>query len=92
MDDPATVPPEKPNVVWILLDACRPDHLSCYGYRRPTSPTLDQLAQGGALFERHFAQAPMTKLSVPSYFTGRFFPVFYHSDETWELLSRAPGV
>jgi len=28
----------KPSVLWILLDACRADHLSCYGYERETTP------------------------------------------------------
>jgi len=78
---PATAPipaPQGPlNVVWILLDACRADHLSSYGYSRPTSPNIDALAARGVLFERNYAQAPNTLLSVPSYMTGRHNPVFY---------------
>lgn len=65
------------SVVWILLDACRVDHLSCYGYERNTSPNIDALAKRGTLFERNYAQAPNTILSVPTYMTGRFEPVFY---------------
>ncbi len=82
----------RPNVVWILLDACRPDHLSAYGYRRPTSPNIDQLAGKGARFNNHFAQAPNTIPSVASYMTGRFEPVGYqdarHTD-IW-FLRRPP--
>ncbi len=74
---PAAVPERPINVVWILLDACRADHLSCYGYARPTSPNIDALAARGVLFERNYAQAPNTLLSVPSYMTGRYNPVFY---------------
>jgi len=33
-----------PNVVFILIDCLRPDHLGCYGYKRDTSPTIDRLA------------------------------------------------
>lgn len=62
----------KPNVVWILLDACRPQ-LACYGYDRPTSPNIDALAARGVLFEQHFAQADQTVYSVPSYMSGRRF-------------------
>lgn len=69
---------EFPNVVWIVLDACRPDHLSCYGYPRPTSPNIDRLARRGTAFSRHYAQAPATLMSVPSYMTGRHAPVLYH--------------
>lgn len=65
---------ERPNVVWILLDACRADHLSCYGYERETTPQLDALARRGVLFERNFSQAPCTVESMPSYLTGKYFP------------------
>ncbi len=75
---PVTPVPAAPlNVVWILLDACRPDHLSSYGYHRPTSPNIDALAARGVLFERNYAQGPNTLLSVGSYMTGRHNPVFY---------------
>ena len=61
------------NVVWILLDACRAQNLSCYGYERKTSPNIDRLASRGVLFEQHFTQGLMTAISVPSYMTGRDF-------------------
>ena len=63
-----------PNVIWIVLDACRAENLSCYGYERPTSPNIDRLAERGVVFENHFAQGLWTALSVPSYMTGRYFP------------------
>lgn len=62
-----------PNVVWILLDACRAKNLSCYGYERPTSPNIDKLAARGVVFEQHFSQSCRTATSVPSYMTGRYF-------------------
>ena len=36
----------QPNILLVSLDALRADHLSCYGYDRPTSPVLDRLAAG----------------------------------------------
>lgn len=38
----------QPDIVFIVVDALRPDHLSAYGYGRPTSPAVDSLlaAQG----------------------------------------------
>ncbi len=66
---------KKPNVIWILLDGCRPQNLGCYGHTRATSPTLDALAAKGVLFKQQFAQASKTFFSVPSYMTGKYFPV-----------------
>ena len=39
------------NVILISLDTLRADHLSAYGYERPTSPVLEALAEDGVLFE-----------------------------------------
>ncbi len=72
------------NVLVILIDALRPDHLGVYGYERPTSPTIDRLAAEGVLFESAFSQASWTKPSVPSLFTGLYpieHRVFTGSDE-----------
>lgn len=77
-------------VVWILLDATRADHLSCYGYSRKTSPNIDALAQRGVVFERNYSQAPNTITSVPSYMTGRHEPVLLqdaHHLDIWFLRS-----
>ena len=43
-----------PNILLISIDALRADHLSCYGYDRPTSPVLDELASRGIRFSRAF--------------------------------------
>jgi len=39
--------PTRPNVILIVLDTLRADHLGCYGYFRDTSPNLDRLAREG---------------------------------------------
>ncbi len=54
-DRAPVVPCEGCNLVLISLDTLRADHLSAYGYERPTSPTLERLASEGVLFE-HFYQ------------------------------------
>ena len=41
----------RPDVLVISIDSLRPDHLSCYGYPQPTSPTIDRLAAEGVRFE-----------------------------------------
>ncbi len=63
---------ETPNVLLIVMDAVRPDHLSCYGYGRPTTPCLESLAARGVVFDRAFAPAPWTPPSHASLFTGTY--------------------
>jgi arylsulfatase A-like enzyme len=62
----------KPNVILIMIDALRPDHLSCYGYSRNTSPNIDRLADSGVIFTQAFTQAPATTPSVASLFTSLY--------------------
>ncbi len=70
--------PQRYNVVVLLIDTLRPDHLGVYGYERPVSPNIDAWAKGGVVFDRVYAQAPNTPRSVPSLLTGR-----YPSRMTW---------
>ena len=60
------------NVMVVLIDTLRADHLGAYGYTRPTSPNFDALARDSVLFERTTAQAAWTKPSVASLMTGVF--------------------
>ena len=57
-------------ILLIVVDTLRTDHLSCYGYFRKTSPTLDRLADGGVLFEDSFASATATGPGFTTLFTG----------------------
>jgi len=58
------------NVLFILVDTLRADRLSTYGYERPTSPFLDELAEDGIVFGSHLAQSSWTKCSMASLWTG----------------------
>jgi len=58
------------DVVLVSIDTLRADHLGSYGYPRPTSPHLDQLAERGVVFERAMAHAPSTLPSHVSIFTS----------------------
>lgn len=62
-----------PNVILVSIDTLRADHLGCYGYDRPTSPTLDRLASEGMLFECAYATSPWTLPSHGTMLTG-FYP------------------
>ncbi len=61
-----------PNVLLIVLDTVRADHLSLYGYERPTSPNLDRLAQRGVRFDQARSAAPWTLASHATLFTSRW--------------------
>ncbi|HEX3739334.1 MAG TPA: sulfatase [Terriglobales bacterium] len=63
--------PESPNVLVIVVDTLRADHLSSYGYSRPTSPNIDALARGGVLFENAVAPSSWSLPSHASLVTGR---------------------
>jgi arylsulfatase A-like enzyme len=62
--------PKRPNVLFIVIDALRQDHLGCYGYNRNTSPNIDELAKDGLIFKHAYSQAPWTKPSVASLFSS----------------------
>src|SRR5262249_14985268 len=57
------LPPAKPgaaNVVVMVVDTLRSDHLSVYGYPRPTSPNIDRIAKQGVLFEHAISASSWT--------------------------------
>ena len=60
------------NVLFILVDTLRADHLSSYGYERPTSPRIDELAATGVRFAHHVSQSSWTKCSMASLWTGLY--------------------
>ena len=60
------------NVLMLIMDATRADHLSCYGYERPTSPTLDRLAETGVLYEQCISPSSWTLPTMASIYTGLF--------------------
>jgi arylsulfatase A-like enzyme len=62
----------RPNVVVLVIDTLRADHLGAYGYQLPTSRHIDDLARRSVVFERAIAQATYTKPSVASLMTGTF--------------------
>jgi arylsulfatase A-like enzyme len=50
----------------------RADSLSCYGYPRPTSPFLDELAAQGVRFDRAYATSSWTVPSIASMLTSTY--------------------
>ncbi len=64
--------PGAPNVIIITMDTVRARSMSLYGYRRQTTPRLEQWARQGACFDNALTTAPWTLPSHASMFTGRY--------------------
>lgn len=62
----------RPNVLLIGVETLRADHVSCLGYSRNTTPTLDELAEEGVLFTRAIATSGWTVPSVMSVLTSLY--------------------
>ena len=65
-------PRTAPNILLIVLDTVSAGHLGLFGYDRPTSPTIEELASRGISFSRARATASWTLPSHASMFTGRW--------------------
>lgn len=72
------VPPREPKrrlakdppIFILLADACQAEHLSVYGYPRPTSPVIEAFARDAVVFENAYATASYTRSSVRSLLSG----------------------
>ncbi len=64
--------PRFPNVLLISIDTLRSDHLSGYGYGRPTTPRIDRLLARGERFTEARTVEPLTSPSLCSMLTSRF--------------------
>jgi arylsulfatase A-like enzyme len=62
----------RPNVILIVMDTVRADHLSLFGYHRDTTPNLKNLAADAALYPEALSAADITLTSHASIFTGLY--------------------
>ncbi len=69
---PRSAVPGSPNVIVIVVDALRPDHVAAYGYHRALSPAIDRFAAEGTLFRTAVSQATWTLPSVSSLFLSQY--------------------
>ena len=68
------------NILFIMADQLRWDHLSCYGHPHLHTPNIDRLAERGVRFDRAYVQSPVCGPSRASFYTGR--TTFSHG-ATW---------
>ena len=69
---------ERPrNMILIIVDTLRQDHLGCYGYDRAHTPSIDQLASGGTRFNQARTAVPLTLPSITSILTSTY-PLYHN--------------
>ncbi len=59
-------------ILYVDIDTLRPDHLSCYGYHRATSPNIDEIAGNGVRFESVYASDVPCLPSRTALITGMY--------------------
>ncbi len=55
---------QRPNILFLSVDALRADRSSAYGYERPTTPTLERLARGGTRLDNSFSLSSVTQTAL----------------------------
>jgi arylsulfatase A-like enzyme len=68
--------PDPVNVVIVMVDTLRADHMSAYGYERETTPFIRRFVSQGFVFEHARSQASCTFPSVNSLLTARNPAIF----------------
>lgn len=58
------------NILYLTSESFNLRHLGCYGYPKPTSPTIDRLAKEGVLFTQMVNASAWTNESLISAFTS----------------------
>jgi len=59
-------------IIYFDIDSLRPDHMSCYGYERKTTPNIDKIAEAGMRFNRCYCASSPCVPSRASFISGRF--------------------
>ena len=87
---------DRPNVVVIVADTFRRDHLGAYGNPRIRTPYLDELARSSVVFDNHVVSSFPTMPARADILTGTFSyahmgwePLPQHLMTLPELLSSA---
>ena len=84
----------RPNVIFIMADTLRADHVGCYGYDLPTTPNIDRFARESTRFEHAVAQSSWTVWSVGSLMASRYpeslFPRWIDRSQTLPFAGYFP--
>ena len=61
-----------PNIVVVVMDTVRWDHLPCYGYDRDTAPNLTALLESSRIYTNAYSVSSWTSPAHASLFTGHY--------------------
>jgi len=65
---------DRPNLVLIIIDTLRADHLGCYGHDEIETPYIDALAENGVRFENAASHIPFTLPAITSIMSSTLPP------------------
>lgn len=74
------------NILLIMIDTLRADHLGCYGYEKNTSPSIDGIARKGVRVRQCISSSPWTRPSVASIVTSTYPPTHGIVKEMFDVL------
>jgi arylsulfatase A-like enzyme len=74
-----------PNILIIVMDTVRQDHLSCYGYPRETTPTLVNLAKESKVYYNAYSTSSWTNPAHASLFTGLYPITHKTTQKSWQM-------
>lgn len=81
-----------PNVLIVLIDTLRQDHVGCYGYGRDTTPHLDAFAEDAVVMTKLVPQSSWTRPSVASLWTSTYPQVHGAEDRMDPLRDGMPSM
>ncbi len=67
-----SIPDPPKNVVFLVIDTLRQDHMGYAGYERDTTPNIDALAEESVVFNDAYSTSPHTPRTLPPIFFGRY--------------------
>jgi arylsulfatase A-like enzyme len=69
---PAETQADRPDVLLVVIDTLRADHIGVYGHPVPTTPNLDRFARSGLRYTKVASPASWTLPSFGAFATGRY--------------------
>jgi len=78
----------RPNVILIVMDTVRADHMSIYNYERDTTPNMREFIKNATFYPRSVSSGDMTLSSHASIFTGLYVSEHGAHYDPW---NNAPG-
>ena len=85
IEQPA-VPFAKAPILLITIDTLRADYTGIGGHDPTTTPNLDRFAESAVVFQRAYAQGPLTKASIGSMMTGKYFSEVRRNSSQWTVI------